>query len=726
MKSNMIFMFNVYFAYMMLIVVFPGILIKCMFPGWRKTKWFFSSFLTGNMIVINLVYVLAFFKIYNQYTLVLGYFLILIGSYLFFRRKYVAEKTAKLQQIKEQYFQGVLKKRRLAKKAATKLKKALQGRKFSILWLLEAAAVTAILLWVVYILSHRVLTLESFSAPDEEVHLQWIQSLLGNRIYHSGIYPFGMHNVVSAVCLIMGKTASQVLKYSGIVVAAFGFLITYLAVRTFTKNRLAVIGGMAAVLVTNLFSQESFSRFQFPVPHEFALPFFVIMAVFLVYYLRDGGNDNLVLFGMGISLTLFSHFHTTIMAGIFCICAGMAYIVHIFKSGKYKKLLLCGIIALVIGAWPVGVGVLQGHGFEQSMAWAVSVIRGYDNLSLMTQRQEAEFEKENKEMDLESEEAKEKEKEKEKEIYPLFSRESLKDLTEHSYTKQRYTLLVLLTLAFGMILYLIRLLLKRFSTEALDRLPFYLFSFLTFVMMVSETIGIPVLLYPTRIVAYLYFTTCFIVSAPLEELYCMFEKWKAAKIAIALATGGILLSGGNYVQQNKLYTEFPIFYYFQTTGVNRSVSKIIDTYPNHTWTLVSVVTETSMTYREGYHYEWIDFLEEVEDGKKIKIPTKYVFFAVEKMPIVHFGWAFEPDDSLLKERPLLDMDDAYEDLEYEENREDYYKYQREIIMAKAEAYVQNLSRQYPEEMTVYYEDDEVVLYRLKQNENGNNLSVQFE
>lgn len=712
MKDNVINLVCIFAYYWIFVVLLPWIVTGTLFCIANRIKSFFAAFIFGNFVVINLVFGLAFLKIYNRYTFILGYFIIMVGVFCLSRYRQAKLVLNRLRNVDRQYKDGVLKKRSVIKKGIGKFFTKIKKKKFNVWIAVESIIIVAILVWVVSVLGYRSLVLESFSAPDEEVHLQWVQSLLNNKIYHSGIYPFGMHNLVSSLCLLTGKTAAQVLKYFGVVVSTTGFLICYLAVRAFTKNKIAALTAFTFVFTTNLFSQESFSRFQFPVPHEFAIPFFIILTCFLIWYLQDGERSNLILFGACVSLTLFSHFHTAIVAAIFCVCAAVVYIVHIFKSGKYKYIFLCGMVSVLIGIWPVLIGMVQGIEFEQSMAWAVSVMQGHDNLSQQNERQEEEFGEE--------------EEEEEDKTYPLFSKEVLRDLTDHSYSNLKYTEFILVTLCAGVILFIIRILIKRKCDGALDRLPYYIFSIAILIMMVCEIIGLPVLIYSTRLVSYLFWVTCFIIASPMEELYRMVEKWKSTRIAVLCLTGGLLISGETYIYKNQLYTKIPLFYYFQTTGTNRAVSRIIDTYPRNSWTVVSVVTETSMVYRDGFHYEWIDFLEEVEEGKSIKIPTKYVFFIVEKMPIQKYGWYFEPEDTILKNRTKTDINDAYKDLEYEENREDYYKYQREIIMAKAQKYINTMRVQYPLEFSVYYEDDEVAVYRLKQNEGYNELSIPYK
>lgn len=716
-------MLEVFIIYSVMVIAVPWIICKQIFTGMDGIKRFFAAYLGGNFIIINIVYLLAFLKIYNTSTYILSYAAVFSLLLVLVKRKDIAGFRAKFHTYLDQIQLGCLKPKQMIRRMCsewrlTRKKRERFGGFQKISLFGEAAVILLILFVITAVLSNRALTLESFAAPDEEVHLQWIQSLLNNKLFHSGIYPFGMHNVVSAIYQVTDLPVSDVLKFFGVVTNCWSFLIQYLGVRAFCRNRIAPVLGFAAVFLTNLFSSEPLLRLQLPVPHEYAITFVFIMGCFLIWFLETKEKKYVWFFATGLGLTLLTHYHATIVAGIFVVCAGIVFFIYAIRRKLAVSILVAGIAAAAAGVWPVGVGLAQGYEFEQSMAWAVSVIQGNDNLSGEEERKKEEEAETSQELGLET-----IPEEEEEMVYPLFSQVTLQFLTEHSYTNVAYSGLVLCMLAAGAFLHILRLIKVRFRFPDVGRLVFYLFYFVVMVMMVSKAVGLPVLLYPTRLSSYLFFGTVFILASPWEELYCLMGKIRFLKGCVLGITGGILIAGGCYVYRNKLYVNYPQHYYFQTTGASRAVSSIIRNYPKHTWTVVSVVTETAMVYRDGFHYEWIDFLDNLKDKKEFHIPTPYVFFIVEKMPIIRFGWSFDKDEELVKNRPLLKREDAAKELEPEKSRDDYYKYQREIIMAKADLWVEDFGRQYPEELTVYYEDSEVVVYRLVQNNGYNNLSI---
>lgn len=699
---------SVLLAYSLLMVLLPTAAVHALRPGAGRIRTLFYGYLAGNLGVILLVYGLAFLGVYTRGSFLSLYALMIVGALLWAKRREALRVLRWLRGRAAALLGGTLRGKTFARQVLARCRLHMRRKRLRRGRLADGAellAVAAVLVGIGFVLSHRALTLVSFSAPDEEVHLQWIQSLLGNELFHSGIYPFGMHNVTSALCWALGQEAAVVHRFMGSVCSVWGFAMSYLALRAFTRNRLAALLGFAGVLATCLFSSESLSRFQFPVPHEFAIPFVLVMGCCLIGYVLQGRRGDLIAFGAGFALTLLSHFHATIMAGVLCVCIGAALIVPAWKNKRIAPILICGALAVGVGAAPVLGGLAQGKPFEQSMAWAVSVISGNDNLAGEDDEPE------------QAESLQEPEPEK-----PSL----LEELSSHSYRQPSYTRMMLGLCAAGLLLYLIRLIRARFSAQALARLPFYLWGLAVLVMMVSDPLGIPILLYPTRLVAYMFFLSMFWIAAPLEELAALLPQGRAGRVLATGVSAAALLAAAWIVPKQRLWVPFPEFYYYQTTGASRAVNAIMRTYPKQQWTVVSTVTETSMVWRSGFHYEWIDFIDALQDGEELVIPTQYVFFLVEKMPIVRFGWSFMPDDPLLKQRPPLNLDDAQLELAYEENREDYYKDQRDIVMAKADRWVQRARACWPVEMDVYYEDPEVVVYRLIQNGGYNDLNMTSE
>ena len=185
-----------------------------------------------------------------------------------------------------------------------------------------------------------------------------------------------------------------------------------------------------------------------------------------------------------------------------------------------------------------------------------------------------------------------------------------------------------------------------------------------------------------------------------------------------------------YIGMNGMEKELPTVYYFQTTGAMKATCDIIKHYEKDSWTIVSPVNETTLTYNHGYHYELWDFITELEhyqEGMELYIPTEYVFFYVEKMPIQLYGYSFSVNDKILRKRDSVSVEAAMGEIGHDYKKADeYYKYKRMQLMSRMYYWTKAYQKYFPDEMTVFYEDDEIVVYRLKQNTYAlNNLAINY-
>ena len=97
------------------------------------------------------------------------------------------------------------------------------------------------------------------------------------------------------------------------------------------------------------------------------------------------------------------------------------------------------------------------------------------------------------------------------------------------------------------------------------------------------------------------------------------------------------------------------------------------------------------------------------------------------MPITLYGWSFSVDDERLKKRQSISREAALKEIgNAYSDPDDYYKYKRLELMSRMNAWVLSYRKAFPDEMQVFYEDDEIVVYRLKQNTYAlNNLAIDY-
>ena len=150
---------------------------------------------------------------------------------------------------------------------------------------------------------------------------------------------------------------------------------------------------------------------------------------------------------------------------------------------------------------------------------------------------------------------------------------------------------------------------------------------------------------------------------------------------------------------------------YVTNGAITCLTNIIRENEDETWTIVSANDETQMGLDHGWHYETITFLrqlEKIDEDTKILIPTKNIYFFIEKIPLDYSVSYAGSGQSISKKGAGQALPNAGGIVVYQgENRW--------IVMSRMYYWVQAFMKKYPNEMKVYYEDDQFICYRIPQN-----------
>ena len=151
-----------------------------------------TDMVVGNFYIINMMFLLAYLKcLYQPIMIVL--FLLGAGLIRFFTDRermtaYWKHKYDILCRILKREYGSKLVKQKVTQKTVQRVKgmsfNLLRGRVLEGILLLAAMAIN------VYYYSYQALNFVSYAAPDVEVHLYWIQSLVGGELFPAGVYPF--------------------------------------------------------------------------------------------------------------------------------------------------------------------------------------------------------------------------------------------------------------------------------------------------------------------------------------------------------------------------------------------------------------------------------------------------------------------------------------------------------------------------------------------------------
>ena len=226
------------------------------------------------------------------------------------------------------------------------------------------------------------------------------------------------------------------------------------------------------------------------------------------------------------------------------------------------------------------------------------------------------------------------------------------------------------------------------------------------------------------------------MALPADEVLFAIGRKKMAYILPYLSVLGVaaIYAGTNY------FGVYHSYLYYELTRYNSVVNltnRIASEYPKQRYTIISTTDEIYQVIESGWHEEILGFYYKSK-LEKYYIPTEYLFFYVEKNPIQYAQYHFFAGPRWLAQKkysqyykysnavisegsaiksskisedvlgePLTDMgkaSDAYSNLK-----------NRTILESELYFWCQDFKARLPYEIQVYYEDEDVVCYMIKQN-----------
>jgi hypothetical protein len=250
----------------------------------------------------------------------------------------------------------------------------------------------------------------------------------------------------------------------------------------------------------------------------------------------------------------------------------------------------------------------------------------------------------------------------------------------------------------------------------------------------AKSLGLPILLESDRsafIGHFLMVMSIVIILDMICSFFYIFSSNDVMDICSVLTVFGlvaVICCTDNYHS----YLFYEVSRFASTVNVTNS---IIDSLPRDCYTIVSPVDELYQVMGHGRHEEILTLCEK-QDRDEYILPTEYVFIYVEKKPIHYAQYLFSDgpkwlaDDEYKDEMPAevtsitpnyitgqISEDLISEDIMYFAKASDSYLVlsSRTILMSKIYDWCQRFSAMYPNELKVYYEDDNFVCYYFKQN-----------
>lgn len=480
-------------------------------------------------------------------------------------------------------------------------------------------------------------------------------------------------------------------------------------------------------------------------------------------------------FAMNFAMTFSVHFYGTIILGVFCLGIAAGYVWRFLQPKYFTKVVKTCFLALFIALLPMVIAYMTGTLLEGSLRWAMGVMAPEEEEEV-PQITDREFTEEGipigapivemadgtlAYMDVLDDgatiyypidDANLSEEDREtllKEGYTgqvtFTGEEIIQEVEPHTPTMQerlqaiqRKLKKILRVLDDAVVLCLfaadsqvlryfiysafwvtpvvsILLLLLRKPEEAFSLISTCVHVMLLIFMLGMPNLDLPSIMQQSRTCIYLNYSLPVLwVMAADRLLYLLLGIWRSAwtkrvmnGVSLAVLVGGCVL----LVQKGLIKPETQMDS-FQTNEAVTCLTNIIREEEDLSWTIVSAYDEMRMGEDHGYHHELITFLKDMEYTGGINmltIPSKTVYFFIEKCPL-NYSIVYEGSGQ------MISKEGAAQPLPSAGGFGVYMGENRWIVMSRFYEWAEAFRAMYPHEMSVYYENENFICYKLEQNE----------
>ena len=715
-------------AYVVVFVVIPSRILKLNLCDGNLFDNALKSLIISQTCLTFVVFVLSFMRIYNTVTLILA---LIVGVMFYYKFKEKISYREKLNHFIYDFSDVITGQRKLSLIIIPAWRRFVDSianglRYFIKLFFNKNIVYHVICTFCIAILvlrrSYFALESQSFPTSDVYVHTSWIKFLDAGYVFSDGIYPFAMHNIVSAFAKLTMIDVVTVMRFIGPLNGIMTGVMLMVFISRFFKSPAAVTITGLVYCLSNFGNGALVDRLFFSLPQEFGM-FYIFPAVyFMIRFIEDLDNMDGVTFAMAASMTVSAHFYNAIFAVPLCICMAIPYIVDIFRKKELLgKMILSVILAAFLALSPFAVGRIMGYPWQGSLDWAVSMMNSSDDKSSDQEQNQAVEQEASGQNDGEPVEK-----------GPSFVEKSINsfgwmadDFTDYwGYMVLGFSLV-------GVLLGVVALLTEQKTGGKVAiglGLNMAVFNYL---LMYPDYFGLPSLVATDRALGYLSYIGAVMIGVPFGVFWLFFEKklrpirWMGSIAIVTAMSCLIFFTGATYVTSA----------YFRLTysSVAENYYKIKNTHRKNSWTIVSTVDELALTRNAGWHYELWEFIfamEQYEPTRVVQIPTEYVYFVIEKRPLKYADTAFLGQPLELYGRVNLQYaDDLMTEQTLRTNRRSAYYTHYDIrrqLMSKAYYWAQKYMQYFPDQMREYYEDQNIVIYEIKQNMFAlNNFAIDY-
>ena len=726
--------------------------------GRRLSEKFLMCYTFGNFYIINIVFTLQLMHISNVFTLCLVTALlsVLIGC----RVNRISPKALikKNGEVFRKLLQGTMGVKEAIFRIGRKL--TVSGRKTGgifyrevvcdvLQWILTGAVLLA-LFWVY---GRQLVLTYGYRASDIPVHLNWINQMSRGNLFVSGVYPFGFHCMIYYLHTVFRIDTYMILCLFYLVQVFFIHMVFLAMLKMLCKSKYLPYAGTLIYILGSFWARQTYSRFYSSLPQEFGMIFVIPSVYFLIRFFQiekeqlKTKETKIILgnFALAFSLTLAIHFYGTMIAGLCCIGIAIGFCTHFLNKEYFRRIMLTGIISVFLAVLPMAIAFAGGTPMQGSLGWGLSVISGgkktdtadqvkTGNLSVQNRSLEeiaAQLQENSANQDGGSgeevvqnttEAPKPSMTEKMKSVLEKIARipEKIKntwkmmaqriwDFVINTPTKwPSYAILagIACLIVLGIVFCVIRN-----AGYGKMLLSVGLCMGILTLLLCAGNLGLPVLMDPARCSIYYTYLLAAALTVLADGIISLLFMQGVLKICLDpisfMITVGLVV--GCISQGWMKVSDFSSGYV--SNGALTCLANIIKENEDKTWTIVSANDETQMGLDHGWHYETITFLRKQENLKKdteIIIPTKNVYFFIEKIPLDYSVTYAGSGQSISKKG-------ASQSLPNSGGISMYQGEGRWILMSRMYYWAQAFMAKYPNDMKVYYESEDFICYVMPQN-----------
>lgn len=761
---------RIFIVYTLMVVVMPCAVLHRFLKGRSLGQKFVFSVVLGNFFYITLVLLWGLFHITNRYVLILS--TLAIPAVLLYRsRQYVWQRYLEPVWIhlvrflkRENSLRFTL--RIFFRWAGRNLKRGMKAFFLAARWnLFEFVLFVGCSAFILYFFS--VTNHFGPRASDLVVHMYWINEVDNGNLFCNGIYPFGMHALLYYMHTVFDMSTARIVLLFAPVQTFYIFTMLLVFLKEICRFRYTPYLTYIAFAVGNYLLNARFSRYYSTLPQEFGMMFILPCAIALIHFFRAVRDENaeykrmkkekslytqidgkrrwrestvwLWVLILSFGLTLSAHFYTTIVAGLLVIAAAVAYIRYIFNPRTFRRLVIAAVLSVMIPVFPMAVSYATGTPLEGSLLWALSVM-GVDTSSDTVEETDEEDTQTDVSQEVDTQEDAQAGVSQETDAAAEDTQEvgwrtklsafceRIREIVESELQSLVFSSAEYIDYWFYLMGTLIILVPVMWIFREWEYSRYLVMVVVNTVLMLmlsmANRLGLPTLIDQNRSYIFACYTLLVCFSLAVDGVLVVLSKIIRVKklmqaLSLVLAISFAFYTVDSGLVKAKSVNESSL----QRDGAALCTFDIMEHYPQQKWTIVSCNEERNMVSPVAWHYEVIDFLEGMEDYEEddeMYIPTQYVFFFVEKVSFNYVYGEFTDIDATVSEEW------ASMELPGKNGLGQYRGINRMIVNSRMYYWAQEYMKRFPNEMKIYYEDDNFICYYIEQNEYYlNNFAIDY-